>query len=180
MYARTQEILPMHLRLFFLALLALAGCAHEQAKVESTPAPVAVATPTPAPPPAAPAAESSADLEEFLSQPVAHFAFDRADLTPEDQLRLQVLAGLLRAQAGARIQLAGNCDERGTEEYNLQLGSRRAEVAKRYLVALGVGADRIETVSYGEERPIDPGHTETAWAANRRDDGQVLVGTASR
>ncbi len=119
MYARTQEILPMRLRLFFLALLALAGCAHEQAKVESTPPPVAVATPTPAPPPAAPAAESSADLQEFLSQPVAHFAFDRADLTPEDQLRLQVLAGLLRAQAGARIQLGSSRRRSMTERFSL-------------------------------------------------------------
>jgi len=162
----------------FLVLLAVAGCAHEQPKVESSPPPVAVAEPPP--PPAAPAPDASADLAAFLSQPLAHFAFDRADLSPEDQLRLQVLAGLLRAQAGARIQIAGNCDERGTEEYNLLLGSRRAEVAKRYLVALGVGAERIDTISYGEERPVAPGHDEEAWAANRRDDGQVLVWNASR
>ncbi|HET9155136.1 MAG TPA: OmpA family protein [Myxococcaceae bacterium] len=165
-----------------LTLLALAGCAHEQPKVEPAAPPVAVATPPPAPPAAKPAAapEDSADLEAFLSQPLAHFEFDRAVLTPDDQLRLQVLAGLLRAQTEAKIGIAGNCDERGTEEYNLQLGARRAEVAKRYLVGLGVGADRIDTISYGEERPIDPGHDERAWAANRRDDGQVLVWTTRR
>jgi peptidoglycan-associated lipoprotein len=170
----------MRLKYCPLALLVLAACAHEAPKVEPSPPPVAVATPPPAPPPAPPAApDASADLEAFLSQPLARFAFDRADLGPDDQVRLQVLAGLLRAQSAARIQIAGNCDERGTEEYNLQLGARRAEVAKRYLVALGVGPERIDTISYGEERPIDPGHDERAWAANRRDDGQVLVWATS-
>lgn len=62
----------------------------------------------------------------------------------------------------------------------MQLGSRRAEVARSYLVAFGVGPDRIDTISFGEERPVDPGHDERAWAANRRDDGQVLVWTTSR
>ena len=168
----------MRLRVCFLAVLALAGCAHEQPKVESSPPPVAVEAPRPSPPAPPSSLDASADLQSFLSQPVAHFEFDRASLTSDDQERLQALAGLLRARPGARIEIAGNCDERGTEEYNLELGARRAEVAKRYLVALGVEPERIETISYGEERPLDQAHDERAWAANRRDDGRLLVLTS--
>jgi peptidoglycan-associated lipoprotein len=172
----------MRFKYYPLALLVVAACAHEQAKVESAPPSVVQAPPPAAPPPApAPARDDAADVRRLLSGPLAHFSFDRADLTEGAQQKLQEVATALRAQPGTRIQVAGNCDERGTEEYNLQLGSRRAEVAKRYLVALGVEADRIETISYGEERPVDPEHNEAAWAANRRDDGQVLVpATAAR
>jgi Outer membrane protein and related peptidoglycan-associated (lipo)proteins len=169
----------MRFKYYTFALLAVAGCAHEQPKVESTPPPVVQAAPPPPPPAPAPVQDDSAELKRLLSGPIAHFAFDRADLTSEDQQRLQQLATALRAHPDVRIQIAGNCDERGTEEYNLQLGARRAEVAKRYLVALGVVADRLETISYGEERPLDSGHNEQAWAANRRDDGQVLVTATS-
>ena len=170
----------MHLKYYSLALLAVAGCAHEQPKVESGPPVVIQAPPVaPAPPAPTPARDDSADLQRLLSDPLAHFAFDRADLTSGAQQKLQEVATALRARPGARIQISGNCDERGTEEYNLQLGSRRAEVAKRYLVALGVEADRIETISYGEERPADPEHNQAAWAANRRDDGQVLVSASA-
>jgi len=141
---------------------------------------VAEAPPAPQPPPApAPAPDEAAELERFLSDPIAHFAFDKADLTQEDRQRLQGLAALLKKVPDARIQIAGNCDERGTEEYNLQLGSRRAAVAKEYLANLGIDAQRIETISYGKERPVDPAHDERAWALNRRDDGQVLVATSS-
>ena len=163
-----------------LALLVVAACAHEQPKVEP-PLPAVVQAPPPAAPPPAPtpARDDSGDLQRLLSEPLAHFEFDRADLTSGAQQKLQEVATALRARPGTRIQVAGNCDERGTEEYNLQLGSRRAEVAKRYLVALGVEADRIETISYGEERPVDPEHNQAAWAANRRDDGQVLVSASA-
>ncbi|HUM12296.1 MAG TPA: OmpA family protein [Myxococcaceae bacterium] len=169
----------MRLKYCLLALPVLAACAHEQTKVESAPPPVAEAPPPPAAAPPPVARDDSGDLQRLLSGPIAHFAFDRADLTSGDEQRLQQLATALRARPDTRIQIAGNCDERGTEEYNLQLGSRRAEVAKHYLVALGVGADRIETISYGKERPLEPGHDEQAWAANRRDDGQVLVTATS-
>ncbi len=169
----------MKLKYCPLALLVLAACAHEQPKVEAAPPPVAEATPPPPAPPPAPARDDAADLQRLLSGPIAHFAFDRAILTPEDEQRLQQLATALRAHPDTRIEIAGNCDERGTEEYNLQLGARRAAVAKQYLVTLGVGTERIETISYGEERPIDPAHNEQAWAANRRDEAQVLVTATS-
>ena len=74
----------------------------------------------------------------------------------------------LRDNPDVNVTIEGHCDERGTVEYNLALGDRRAESAKAYLVNLGIPASRIETVSYGEERPVDPGHNEAAWARNRR------------
>ena len=80
----------------------------------------------------------------------------------------------MKAHPAARIQIAGNCDELGTTEYNLALGQRRAEVARKYLVDLGVSASRVDTISYGEERPVAPGHDAESHAANRRDDASVL------
>jgi peptidoglycan-associated lipoprotein len=80
---------------------------------------------------------------------------------------------ILAANSGAQIRIDGYCDERGSAEYNLALGNRRAAAAKRYLVDHGISADRITTASYGEERPLDPGHTETAWTLNRRGEFEV-------
>jgi peptidoglycan-associated lipoprotein len=75
---------------------------------------------------------------------------------------------LLKKYPKVKVQVEGDCDERGTIEYNLALGERRANATKKYLVSLGVSADRISTISYGKERPLDPGHDEEAWAKNRR------------
>ena len=99
-----------------------------------------------------------------------HFAFDKADLSPEDRALLDRKVELLKRYQHLRVEIEGNADERGSDEYNLALGMRRAASAKRYLVNYGIEAERISVVSFGEERPLDPGHTETAWAANRRDD----------
>jgi peptidoglycan-associated lipoprotein len=99
-----------------------------------------------------------------------HFEYNRADLRPAEQAKLDRKFQLLQAHPRLEIQIAGNCDERGSVEYNLALGERRAAAAKRYLVAHGIAAGRVGVVSYGEERPVDPGHTEAAWARNRRDD----------
>jgi peptidoglycan-associated lipoprotein len=73
-----------------------------------------------------------------------------------------------------KIQIEGHCDERGTSEYNLALGERRANSAKKYLISLGMPADRISTISYGKEKPLDPGHNEEAWSKNRRDHFIIL------
>ncbi len=97
-----------------------------------------------------------------------HFDFDRYDIRPGDAEILKENAALLLRYPKVRIQIEGHCDERGTNEYNLALGERRANSAKRYLVSLGISEDRISTISYGEERPLDPGHNEEAWAKNRR------------
>ena len=118
--------------------------------------------------------EDTAELTRILSGPIAHFEFDQAQLTAESRQKLQLLAKALKAHPAARVRIAGNCDELGTTEYNLALGQRRAEVARKYLADLGVGASRVETISYGEERPVAPGHDAEAHAANRRDDAEQL------
>jgi len=97
-----------------------------------------------------------------------HFAFDRYDLSPEARGILAKNAEFILKFPRAKIQIEGHCDERGTNEYNLALGERRALSAKKYLVSLGVPAHRLATISYGEELPIDPRHNEEAWAKNRR------------
>jgi peptidoglycan-associated lipoprotein len=98
-----------------------------------------------------------------------HFDFDRYNIRPQDEAVLRRIAGWLNDNDGVRVLIEGNCDERGTNEYNMALGEQRALAARRYLVGLGVAAARLATISYGEERPLDPRSTEEAWAKNRRD-----------
>ena len=100
-------------------------------------------------------------------QPV-FFGLDQSEVDSAGQQLLQQNADVLKKYGTWQITIEGHCDERGTAEYNLALGERRAVAARNYLVSLGVAADRIKTVSYGKEFPFDPGHTESAWAKNRR------------
>jgi len=97
-----------------------------------------------------------------------HFDFDKYDVRPMDAEILMENAALLKKRPSMKVQIEGYCDERGTEEYNLALGERRANSTKKYLVSLGISPDRISAISYGEERPLDPKHNEEAWARNRR------------
>lgn len=97
-----------------------------------------------------------------------YFAYDQYALTPEAQAALQFNADVLRKAPNVRVVVEGHCDERGTDEYNLALGERRARAAVDFLVGLGITPDRMTTVSYGSELPVDPGHNEAAWAMNRR------------
>ena len=97
-----------------------------------------------------------------------HFDFDKYDIRPGDTEILKENAALLMKHPNVKIQIEGHCDERGTVEYNLALGEIRANSTKKYLISLGISPDRISTISYGEERPLDPGHNEEAWAKNRR------------
>jgi len=106
-------------------------------------------------------------LESKLLKDI-HFDFDKYNIRPGDAEILNENAVLLKKYSKVKIQIEGHCDERGTVEYNLALGERRANATKNYLVSLGVSADRISTISYGKERPLDPGHNEEAWAKNRR------------
>ena len=108
--------------------------------------------------------------QDDLEQNVGHrvfFGYDQYSLSTQAQSTLQRQAEFLKQYSNVRIQVSGNCDERGTREYNLALGARRAEAARAYLVSMGVDSSRITTVSYGKERPIDPRSTEEAWSLNR-------------
>ena len=97
------------------------------------------------------------------------FEYDSFDLTGEAKKILAEKASFLNSHPRIKIRIEGNCDERGTEEYNLALGERRAKAAQDYLIFLGIAPERISTVSYGEEKPADPGHNESSWVKNRRD-----------
>jgi len=97
-----------------------------------------------------------------------HFDFDKYDIRPADADIMKENASILMKNPNLKIQVEGHCDERGTVEYNLALGERRANSVRKYLVSLGVPADRLSVISYGKEMPLDPGHNEAAWAMNRR------------
>ena len=97
-----------------------------------------------------------------------HFDFDRYNIRVEEAEILKENFTLMKKYSGMRFQIEGHCDERGTGEYNLALGERRANSAKKYLISLGIEPGRISTISYGEERPFDQGHNEDAWTRNRR------------
>lgn len=112
------------------------------------------------------AKESAKNLYEMTD---IHFDYDTYNLKAEDREILKNHAEWLNKNQKVKIMIEGHCDERGTAEYNLALGERRALEAKNYIVKLGVVEKRVSTVSYGKERPLDPGHNETAWAKNRRD-----------
>jgi len=119
------------------------------------------------------AGDHSAAAAKFENQDVL-FDYDSFELSPAAISVLDAKVKYLKANPGKRVRIEGNCDERGSTEYNLALGERRAFAAKKYLVNAGVDATRLDTVSYGEERPADPGHDEAAWAKNRRDHFSVL------
>jgi len=112
-------------------------------------------------------------LESKLLKDI-HFDFDKYDIRSGDAEILKENAALLMKHPTLKIQIEGHCDERGTSEYNLALGERRANSAKTYLISLGMRADQISTISYGKEKPLDPGHNEEAWAKNRRDHFIIL------
>lgn len=124
---------------------------------------------------AASAASDQTALRNTIST-VIHFDFDKSDLTDEARAALDAKIPILMANSDVNIRIAGNCDERGSVEYNIALGQRRAASAKRYLTEHGVAANRIETVSYGEGRPVAEGHDESAWAQNRRDEFEITAG----
>ena len=165
--------------------LLLAGCPKRPAMTAATaPPPVppaAVAPPTPAAPapaPVAPApvapptAVTPAPPKEYKSndalKPI-YFAFDKSDIRLDDAKVLDATAAYLKANAGQLVLIEEHCDERGTAEYNLALGERRAKAAMNYLVSNGVEAGRITTISYGKERPVCSEHNEACWSRNRND-----------
>src|SRR6266540_3707418 len=106
-------------------------------------------------------------MQDFQNQDV-YFDFDKYDLRPDARAILDKKVAFLNENSSMRVQIEGHCDERGTSEYNLVLGERRANASKQYVTTAGVNTARLSTISYGKERPLDPGHDEAAWARNRR------------
>jgi len=153
-----------------------------ETKPAEAPAPAPAPPPAPAPRPnddAAAAARMAAERARALTADLTelvHFDYDKADIQPGDKSNLDRKAAILAANPAVRIQIAGNCDDRGSDEYNLALGNRRAVAAKQYLVGKGIDGGRIETVSYGEERPLAQGQSEAAWAQNRNDQFILTAG----
>lgn len=173
---------------FAVAMLLSMGCAKKE--VKSTEAPVSAApagkespagvvteavkpaSPEPAAQTRVAAAEAAAGIaatEEKASifQDI-RFDFDKSFIREDAKPTLTKVADYLKKNAGAKLTIEGHCDERGTAEYNMALGDRRADSARKYLVSLGVPAGALSTISFGKEKPLDPGHTEEAWAKNRR------------
>ncbi len=105
-----------------------------------------------------------------------HFDLDKSNIRSGDMGALDQKVAILQANPELKIRIGGHCDERGSDEYNLALGNRRAQSAKQYLVSHGIDASRIETQSWGEERPLVDGHDENAWSQNRRDEFEVTSG----
>jgi peptidoglycan-associated lipoprotein len=144
--------------------------------VKAAPAPVVEPAPAPAPAPA-PVVEAPKQVEAAPAPAPApakvalapiYFNYDKSDLSQNARNTLSQNANALKSSPNTNVSIEGHCDERGSAEYNLALGERRAKAAQQYLVTLGVQPDRLSTVSYGEEKPAAAGHNEAAWAKNRR------------
>ncbi len=168
-------------RLFFavlivLSIFAIVGCAQKAVtQAPEQPAQVAPA-PKAAEPvtqqPAAPAQQAGvgqAEKEMGTHIEDIHFDFDKSDIRNDAKPVLKNLSQMLSANAKTNVTIEGNCDERGTSEYNLALGDRRANAAKSYLISLGIPSGKLKTISYGKEKPLCTESTEECWAKNRRD-----------
>jgi peptidoglycan-associated lipoprotein len=111
---------------------------------------------------------------QIFSAYTVYFDFDRSAVPPGERSKIEPVADYLRNNRAHKLSVEGHCDERGTEEYNRSLGERRALALREYLVNLGISADRIRTITYGEDRPADPGHDDSAWSKNRRGEFVLL------
>ncbi len=165
-----------------VALLAgLSGCGGKKPPVVP-PAPVELPPPppkvveTPPPPPPPPPVDTAALHRQRVQARVAdafktlYFNYDQSELTPDAKTTCDAIGELMKEEPGLTVRIEGNADERGTNEYNLALGDRRAKSVQAYLISYGIASSRLTTISYGEEKPAVDGHDEAAWSKNRRDD----------
>jgi peptidoglycan-associated lipoprotein len=180
---------PSLLMLWTAAAFAVA-CGGKSAPEEPAPQPTPAPAPETTPAPVDDSAERDRLERERMAREAAergrsvnadlaamiNFDYDQAAVRPADQATLDRKAAILIANPGVKVRIAGHADERGSDEYNLALGNRRAAAAKRYLENKGVDASRMEVISYGEERPLNPGSDETAYAQNRRDEFEITAG----
>jgi len=157
-----------------LVMILAYGCGKKPPPpVEEEPVDVVDTTPEPPPPPPPPPPPEEPEVKETDFHTV-YFDFDKYNIRGDQKANLDKNAKLLKENSDMVIKIEGHCDERGTVEYNLALGDKRANSVKDYLVDLGISANRIETISYGKERPVDPGHNEAAWAKNRRAEFRII------
>jgi len=112
---------------------------------------------------------------EALKAQTVYFDFDKSAIKSGEVSKLNAVVNYLKSHPEAAVRVEGNCDERGTEEYNRSLGERRALASREYIIRAGINAERVDTVSYGEDHPVESGHNEAAWSKNRRDDFTVLT-----
>lgn len=166
--------------LLLLAGLLIVGCAKKPQPVVEPPPPPAMQPDTTGQAARLAAEREAAEREAEekarmeaeqaakSSLQIVYFDFDKYNLRPDAREAANFDAGVLQKYSAWNVLIEGHCDERGTEEYNLALGERRANTVKDFFINYGLGATRFSTVSYGEERPADPGHNEAAWAKNRR------------
>ncbi len=159
----------------FVASLTLAGCTHKP--VETAPPPSSNEAP-PSAPTSSIVPGSAEDLRVNVGDTV-HFAYNEYNIEDSDKATLQRQAAWLQKYPSIKVTVEGDCDERGTREYNLALGARRANAVKEYLVSLGVPSERVETISYGKEHPVCTESTEDCWAQNRRGVTTISGGTNS-
>jgi len=173
----------------FSVLVLLAGCAEKPAPMAPPPPPMQPAPPPP-PPPAPPARPPAPPMQPGIVPGSAEdfrvnvgdrvfFAYDKSDLNDMDRTTLQKQAAWLQRFPQVTLSIEGHCDERGTREYNLALGARRAQAVKDYLASLGVNGARLDTISYGKERPICTESNEACWAQNRRGVSTIKSGAVS-
>ncbi|MDE2405479.1 MAG: peptidoglycan-associated lipoprotein Pal [Sphingomonadales bacterium] len=160
---------PIRFTALALAMALVAGCASKAPK-ELPPEPgPAVSTTTPQPTLQGPVPGSQADFQAtMMGKDTIYFDTDKYNIDEADAAALRTQAGWLARYPAKRATVEGHADERGTRDYNLALGQRRANAAKDYLVSLGIDAARLSTISYGKERPVALGSNEEAWAKNRR------------
>ncbi|MBW1998138.1 MAG: peptidoglycan-associated lipoprotein Pal [Deltaproteobacteria bacterium] len=194
-----KTIMVLGVMAFVLSMLMVSSCAKKQVRMEeevTKPAPAPGPAPGPQAAPAKPGVEEEKyrkaeaerearlreieraqqlrnEIREFESEHI-YFDFDKAELKPQARKVLVKKAEWLRKHPEYNVVIEGHCDERGTNEYNLALGERRANAAWRFLNALGISGERMSTISYGEERPLDPRHNPEAWAKNRRDEFKLV------
>lgn len=171
----------------------LAACGKKaDPNITAAPVPPPASTTPTTPPPAPPrsnadsiaraeAARAEAARAALINEmaDILHFEYDQFTIRPEDTAKLDRKAAIMKANPALRIRVTGHADERGSDEYNLALGMRRATAAKDYLVRLGVDAGRVEVASLGREVPLDPSSNEAAWAKNRRDEFEPIAGAQS-
>jgi peptidoglycan-associated lipoprotein len=166
---RSPRIETLALAVFVAAALTALGCASRKQVSTTTPEPPPPApTESEAPPPPPPPSDASSQSEVQAALRDAFFDFDDAGLRNDAKTALENNARFMEQNSGSAVVIEGHCDERGSVEYNLALGERRAKAAREFLVSYGIAASRLTTISYGKERPIDSGHDEDSWSKNRR------------